>query len=196
MLHLLRINLVVYGAVALAVITAQVLAGMTIEVAAQQAIRYGGLFSIGTVVMMSVGWRFVPFIGRFAFPNISGDWRGRIDYVREETTGSIDATLHVDQDLRSMSLILLTPKAESETLVVHPARLTNGRYAVHYIYETRTRPGRPGPVYKYRGTAELRLEDKGRALVGTYYTEQNNGGSVHFTRNPSPRSWWCIWSRR
>lgn len=194
MLHLLQINLVIYGVVALAVVTVLVLAGTSLDTAAQQGIRYGGLFSLATVAMMSIGWRFIPFIGRLAFPNISGDWQGQIDYLRNSVPGSIDATLHVDQDLRSISLILLTAKAESETLAVHPAKLTNGRYAVHYIYETRTRPGQLGPVYKYRGTAELRLEDKGRALVGTYYTEQNNSGSVRFTRVSPRQSWWRFWA--
>lgn len=193
MLHLVQINLIIYAVAAIAVLTVRVFSGAPVETALQEAIRYGGAFSIATVVMTSVGWRFVPFLGRVIFPNIAGEWTGSIEFNRAGSTETTDASLHVEQNLLAMSLILLTPRAESETLVVHPLKLTNGRFAIHYIYDTRSRPGQAGPVYKYRGTAELRLGDDGYTLAGTYYTEQNNGGTVHFTRPRKPRCWWQFW---
>jgi hypothetical protein len=181
--HLLSLNLIVYAAVSLAGFVILLLTGVVIQDAGPLALKVAGGFQLATLAIIYYGWRHIPFFGSFVFPNLSGEWVGKIEYVKNGTPETIDATLHVEQNLIGISLVLLTVDAESETLVVYPKKLRNGRFELHYIYDTRRRPGRPPPIYKYRGTAELRVGTKGRTLEGTYYTEQKRGGSVHFARS-------------
>lgn len=189
MLHLIKINLVIYLAVAVAIFAFDKVAGHSIAASMASAARAGGIASLIALAATSVGARFIPFVGLFAFPDLSGKWSGQIEYGPEGERQTIDATLNVEQNLQRMSLLLSTAKAESSTLVVHPQRLSNGRQVVHYIYETRSRPGQPPPGYKYQGTGELRVENDGRSLIGSYYTEQFTGGAVSFTRSSRPSLW-------
>jgi hypothetical protein len=184
--HLLSLNLIVYAAVSLAVFVVLLLIGLPVERAGPLALSVAGVSQLATLAMMYFGWRYIPFFGRFIFPNLAGKWFGKIEYVRNGDPASLDATLLVDQNLVRISLVLLTAQAESDTLVVYPKKLSNGRFELHYIYETRRRPGRPPPFYKYRGTAELRVGADARTLEGTYYTEQKSGGSVRFARPKKP----------
>ena len=97
-------------------------------------------------------------------------------------TAELSAQQDVEQNLNTISLILETEDAESETLVVYPRRLSNRRLELLYVYETRRKEGRPPPFYRYRGTAVMRVEKKPTRLIGTYYTEQGGAGTVQFAK--------------
>jgi hypothetical protein len=102
--------------------------------------------------------------------------------TRDGQSAELKAELDIEQNLNTISLILQTQDAESETLVVYPRRLSNRRLELLYVYETRRKEGRPPPQYRYRGTAVMRVEKRPVRLIGTYYTEQGGLGTVEFAK--------------
>jgi hypothetical protein len=184
-LHLLRLNLIIY-AVALTAGTAVLLtAGRSIVDAVRQATTVAGILQLFALGIMFVAWKWIPGFSYWVFPNLSGQWTGTIHFIRNGHSEELPAELDVEQNLNALSLMLQTRDAESETVVVYPRRLSNRRLELLYVYETRRKEGRPPPFYRYRGTAVMRVERSPTRLIGTYYTEQGGTGTVEFTKNES-----------
>ena len=183
MLHLLRLNLIIYVAALCASCGALLYAGMPVLRSVALAAMVAGLLQLATLAIIFFAWKWIPGFPSFIFPNIAGRWEGTIHFIREGQAAEAAASLDVEQNLNVVSLVLQTDNAESETIVVYPRRLSNGRRELLYVYETRRKEGKPPPFYRYRGTAILRIEDRHSSLVGTYYTEQGGSGTVSFTRS-------------
>lgn len=183
MLHLLRLNLIIYGAAFCASTGALLYAGIPVLRSIMLAATTAGLLQIAALAIIFFVWRWIPGFPSLVFPNITGRWKGTLHFTHDGKASEIPASLDIEQNLNVISLILETDNAESETVVVYPRRLSNGRLELLYVYETRTKEGRPPPFYRYRGTAVLRVQDRHKSLVGTYYTEQGGSGTVSFTRN-------------
>lgn len=182
MLHLLRLNLIIYLAALTASAVALWLAGVAPYRAVTLAAMVAGVLQLLTLAVIYFAWRWIPGFAYFVFPNIRGNWSGTIAYQRAGESKQLSASLGVEQNVTQISLILQTEDAESETLVVYPRKLSNQRFELLYVYETRRREGRPPPFYRYRGSAVIRVETNPHRLVGSYYTEQGGSGTVVFDR--------------
>jgi hypothetical protein len=182
-LHLLRLNLVIYFAALCASCGALLYAGMPVLRSVALAAMVAGLLQLATLAIIFFAWKWIPGFPSLVFPNIAGRWQGTIRFIREGQVAETAASLDVEQNLNVVSLVLETDSAESETIVVYPRRLSNGRRELLYVYETHRKEGKPPPFYRYRGTAILRIENSHCSLVGTYYTEQGGSGTVSFTRS-------------
>ena len=182
MLHLLRLNLIVYAAAWAASAAALWISGTSPYRALTLAATVAGILQIVSLALIFFAWKWIPGFSYFVFPNIGGSWSGTIEFQRGGEQGQLPASLDVDQNVNQISLILETEDAESETVVVYPRRLSNRRFELLYVYQTRRKEGRPPPFYRYRGTAVIRVESNPYRLVGSYYTEQGGVGTVLFTR--------------
>lgn len=181
MLHLLRLNLIIYVAALVASACALLFEGTEFWRAVRVAAMAAALFQITALAFIYFAWKWIPGFSFFVFPDLSGRWIGKIEFSREGSQAELAASLDVDQNLNEMSLILETENAESETLVVYPRRLSNRRFELLYVYETHSKEGKPPPSYRYRGTAVIRVQSRTR-MIGNYYTEQGGGGTVSFTK--------------
>jgi hypothetical protein len=183
MQHLIRVNLVVYVGALVASSVTLYLVGTPLWRSLLLAASAAGVLQLISLTIIFFAWKWIPGFKFLVFPNLSGNWIGRIRYYRQGQNGELDATLNIEQNVSVISLVLLTDRAESETLVVYPRRLSNRRLELLYVYETRSREGQPPPFYRYRGTAVMRVEGNAERLSGTYYTEQGGLGTVFFQRN-------------
>ena len=182
LLHLLRLNLVIYAAALCASFAALVAAGIPLQHSFTLAATVSTVLNIISLAVIFFAWKWIPGFPLIVFPDISGNWKGAIAFRREGQENHLSAALNVQQNVNAISLILETDDAESETIAVYPRRLSNKRFEILYVYETRRKEGRPPPFYRYRGTAVMRLQEDRNLLVGSYYTEQGGQGTVSFTR--------------
>jgi SMODS-associating 2TM, beta-strand rich effector domain len=185
--HLIKVNLIVYGTAIAAGLVALLLAHVPLWEAFADATKVASVIQFISLGIIYFAWRWIPGFSYFIFPNLSGDWVGSIRFKDNKGDRTIEANLHVDQNVASISLVLTTDLAESETMVVYPRRLSNRRLELLYMYETHKKETLPPPSYRYRGTAVLRLEGKASKLAGSYYTEQGGMGTVTFDRRPGKR---------
>jgi hypothetical protein len=174
------LNLVIYVAASAASTVALLYTGVETIAAVKMSAAIAGVLQFITLAIIYAGWRFIPGFTWFIFPNIDGLWSGKIVYERDSRAAEKKATINIAQNINAITLVLQTEDAESETIVVYPRRLQNSRFELLYVYETFRKPGRPPPFYRYRGTAVIRVE--AGQLIGTYYTEQGGGGTLHFKR--------------
>jgi hypothetical protein len=182
LLHLLRLNLIIYGAAIVAAAAALLVVGKPIVEAVRIAATAAGVLQAASLVIIFIAWKWIPGFSYWVFPNLTGRWNGKVQFTRGGQLAELKAELDIEQNLNTISLILETEDAESETIVVYPRRLSNRRLELLYIYETRRKEGRPPPFYRYRGTAVMRVEKHPTRLIGTYYTEQGGLGTVEFAK--------------
>jgi hypothetical protein len=182
--HLIKVNLIVYLAAIAAGIAALLMAGVPFREAFGDATKVASVIQFISLGIIYFAWRWIPGFGYFIFPNLSGDWVGSIKFKDDKGDHTIEANLHVAQNVAAISLVLTTDLAESETMAVYPRRLSNRRLELLYVYETHKKETLPPPSYRYRGTAVMRLEGKANKLAGSYYTEQGGMGTVTFARKP------------
>jgi hypothetical protein len=188
MLHLIRLNLIVYVFALVAGTAALLSTGTPVIAAGSRAATVAGILQAVALGIIFVAWKWIPGFSYWIFPNLSGQWTGNIHFTRDDGPAEIAAALDVEQNLNTISLVLETQDAESETLVVYPRRLSNRRLELLYVYETRRKEGRPPPFYRYRGTAVMRVERHPTRLIGSYYTDQGGLGTVQFTKSSSAAS--------
>lgn len=187
MQHLIKVNLIVYFASIAAGIAALLIAGAPFWESFGTATKVASVIQLACLGIIYFAWRWIPGFSYFIFPNLSGDWVGTIHFKDHKGDHTIEAKLHVQQNVAAISLVLTTDSAESETMVVYPRRLSNSRLELLYVYETHKKETLPPPSYRYRGTAVLRLAGKANNLVGSYYTEQGGMGTVAFARSRRKR---------
>jgi hypothetical protein len=200
MLHLIRLNLIVYVFALIAGTAVLLSTGTPVIEAGSRAASVAGILQAVALGIIFVAWKWIPGFSYWIFPNLSGKWTGSIHFTRDGGAAEIAAALDVEQNLATISLVLETQDAESETLVVYPRRLSNRRLELLYVYETRRKEGRPPPFYRYRGTAVMRVERQPTRLIGSYYTDQGGLGTVQFTKSAraaaSPHNGfrrWQVW---
>jgi SMODS-associating 2TM, beta-strand rich effector domain len=181
-LHLLRLNLIIYAAALVAGTIVLLSMGTPVVEAGQRAATVAGLLQLAALGVIFIAWKWIPGFSYWIFPNLSGHWTGKLHFTRDGHSGDVEAELDIERNLNTISMILETKDAESETIVVYPRRLTNRRLELLYVYETRRKEGRPPPFYRYRGTAVMRVEKRPTKLIGTYYTDQGGIGTVQFAK--------------
>jgi hypothetical protein len=185
--HLIKVNLIVYFASIAAGIAVLLIAGVPLWESVGSSTKVASVIQLLCLGIIYFAWKWIPGFSYFIFPNLSGDWAGTITYADGKGDQTIDAELHVDQNVASISLVLTTANAESETMVVYLRKLSNSRLELLYVYETHRKETLPPPSYRYRGTAVLRLGGKANSLAGSYYTEQGGKGTVAFARGRRKR---------
>lgn len=190
MQHLIKVNLIVYFAAIASAIVALSMTGVPLRDAFGTATKVASVIQFASLAVIYFAWRWIPGFSYFVFPNIGGDWTGNIRFENDKGHHTMNAALHVDQNVTAISLLLTTENAESETMVVYPRRLSNRRLELLYVYETHKKESLPPPSYRYRGTAVMRLEGKADKLSGSYYTEQGGKGTVTFARKPA-KGWFA-----
>lgn len=190
MLHLLPFRALIktlLAGTALAVLVATTAGWLGSGSLLQQTVivlRWLGTVDFAIVMLIFVGWRYVPFAQRYIFPYLGGTWTGTIHYQRDGAARQKQATLQIHQSLLRVRLLLETDESESHTLIVYPQRDADfQRFRLYYVYENRTKEGQEQRRPSYRGIAIVRVELKPKfVLAGDYFTEQNGVGTVLFTR--------------
>ncbi|MGO3927354.1 hypothetical protein [Rhodopseudomonas pseudopalustris] len=182
MQHLIKVNLIVYAAAIAAGMASLLLLGADPTAAFATATKVASVIQLISLAFIYFAWRFIPGYSFFIFPNLGGEWTGHVVFTTANGEREIKADLHIDQNVATISLVLTTEMAESETMVVYPRKLSNFRHELLYVYETHKKETLPPPSYRYRGTAIIRLAQGNNKLAGSYYTEQGGTGTVTFTR--------------
>lgn len=209
MLHLLPLRFI--GRLALAVTVLGVLALIVIDspeagsdlATAMTIVRWAlGAEAIAAFLFYHL-WPYIPGLtARWLFPHIDGSWDGHLHFKRKQQSaggrskvvldGFKDASLYVHQSLTKVRLILETDESTSETLVVHAERDPDfSRFKLFYIFENRSRDGRPNTARSYRGTAIMEIPPgRPATLNGTYFTDQGSEGTFKFERRLPENTGW------
>ncbi|WP_114193301.1 hypothetical protein [Edaphovirga cremea] len=141
-------------------------------------------------MVFSRGWRYIwrkiPSLNEYVFPDLNGQWRIKINWVKGEKNGIVEGNAWIKQSLINMSMEIITKDSESETLIVQPQKdPVSGRPMIYYIYKNTPKNISPENPSAYEGTALLKicLTDK-YELNGNYYTNRASHG--HYTLNKIP----------
>lgn len=128
-------------------------------------------------------WRWFPALNRL-FPDISGEWKIKINWHWEGRRGVVNAEATVRQDFLRVSMEVRSPKSESQTLIAQPKRdPESGRPLLYYVYLVTPRAMGANPSQPYHGAAILKFSETGGGeLSGNYWTTQQTGGHFRLLR--------------
>jgi hypothetical protein len=85
-LHLLRLNLIIYVAALCASCGALLYAGMPVLRSVTIAAMVAGLLQLATLAIIFFAWKWIPGFPSLVFPNIAGRWEGTIPYGQKIKT--------------------------------------------------------------------------------------------------------------
>lgn len=129
-------------------------------------------------------WRVFPALNRWVFPDIGGVWSMEIDWVREQTSGTLEARVEIKQTFTHLSMDVEAPGSDSRTLSAVPKKdPESGRPSIHYLYlvTPHARGAQVDPPYL--GAAILRFSEAGEvSLSGNYWTSAMTKGHYFLKR--------------
>lgn len=144
--------------------------------------------NLALLLMIHWGWKWLwsifPALNTLFFPNLSGTWKMKIHWVRDDQEGEVDAVAIIKQDFTKISMEVASPGSSSQTLIAQPKKdPESGRPILYYVYRViPKRVGvRSGPPYE--GAAILHFSSSSAdALSGNYFTSQRTQGHFTLTR--------------
>jgi hypothetical protein len=132
-------------------------------------------------------WSYIPAFNTWLFPNLDGAWEMEIHWRNESgRSGTVPAKAIIRQDFTRISMEVVAPDSDSETLIAQPKRdPESGRPLLYYQYRViRKNRGDKGGG-EYLGAAILKFsndfEGKGE-LSGNYFTSAQTGGHFVLSR--------------
>lgn len=159
--------------------------------------RWGSSFTIGAIILLYAGWRWVPIIQSAIFPYLGGKWKGTVNY--KDASGN-DASKPVEMEVKhtlfGIKFLLESDESSSQTVSVYAEKnLDFDKFRIYYIYNNHRKEGLKGSEKTYLGLVSSRLELNGgnySTLNGDYFTDTHRKGQIHlkFTeKNP----FWKLW---
>ena len=201
MLHLLPIRILMFAfaaAVGLLILGAfyidQMDAGETFK-SAQLVVRWSSSLSLGAVVLLYAGWRWLPMLQKAIFPYLGGHWEGEVRYLdKNKRPCAKPVTMEAKHTLFGIKLLLDSDESTSATLAVHAEKDPDfDRYRLYYVYLNRRKEGVVGGGEVYRGLAVARwTEGSQPALEGDYFTDTHRQGTLHLRRTEKT-PFWKLW---
>lgn len=200
MLHLLPIRILTVAfaaAVGLLILAAfdvgQLDAGQTLR-SAQLVVRWASSLSLGALVLLYAGWRWLPTIQAAIFPYLGGRWEGSVHFGENQSSRSKPVTMEAKHTLFGIKFLLDSDESSSLTLAVHAEKDPDfDRYRLFYVYLNRRKEGVIGGGQLYRGLAVVRwVEGSQPALEGDYFTETHRRGTLHL-RRVEKTPFWKLW---
>lgn len=169
-------------------------AGETFE-SAQLVVRWSSSLSLGAVVLLYAGWRWLPILQRAIFPYLGGYWEGEVRYLdKNNHPCAKPVTMEAKHTLFGIKLLLDSDESTSATLAVHAEKDPDfDRYRLYYVYLNRRKEGVVGGGEVYRGLAVARCtEGSQSALEGDYFTDTHRQGTLHL-RRIEKTPFWKLW---
>ena len=80
MQHLIKVNLIVYAAAIVAGMTTLLLTGTGPTEAFTTATKVASVIQLISLAFIYFAWRYIPGFSFFVFPNLRGEWAGRIAF--------------------------------------------------------------------------------------------------------------------
>lgn len=165
--------------------------------AAKYIFRYSSKISLVFVIVLWLLWRWVPFIQRFIFPYLGGQWKGIVTYTVSGEKLTADVTLEIKHTLLGLKLILDSNESRSRTLVVHAQKDPDfAQYDLYYVYRNERKPGFPvtNGIKIYRGVSIMQVDTSTSTLklTGDYFTDAQKSGTLSVTYT-SPNPFWKVW---
>jgi len=201
MLHLLPIRILMFtfaAAVGLLILGAfyvgQLDARETFR-SAQLVVRWASSLSVGALVVLYAGWRWLPMVQSTIFPYLGGRWEGDVRYLDEyQSPCSKPVTMEAKHTLFGIKLLLDSDESTSATLAVHAEKDPDfDRYRLFYVYLNRRKEGTTGGGLVYRGLAVARwMEGSQPSLEGDYFTDTHRQGTLHLYR-VEKTPFWKLW---
>ena len=173
-----------YAAIVLMVAAYLQVSGHQADILATLRLAFAGGagLQIALLAVISIGWRVLwrwfPVLGVLFFPDLNGNWDMTIHWRRGRQAGTRAAVAIVKQNLVRMSIEVIAPDSDSQTLSVLPKLDPESSVPlVHYIY--RVTPHAIGSERRpaYEGAAILRV-DRAGDMHGNYWTTSPTTG--HF----------------
>lgn len=161
----------------------------------QTIIRWASSLSIGAIVLLYAGWRWVPIIQSAIFPYLGGKWEGEVRYRNaEDDDCSKPVEMEAKHTLFGIKFLLESDESTSATLAVHAERNPDfARYRLFYVYLNRRKEGVAGAGEVYRGLAIARcLGGSEPLLEGDYFTDTHRRGTLHL-RRVVRTPFWKLW---
>ena len=150
--------------------------------------RTAGIIELFFLILGGWGWRklwcWIPYLNRWFFPDLNGQWKAKIDWVRDGKFGHADAQVFIKQSFFKIAIEVISPNSDSETLAVIAKRDTeSGRPMLHYIYMVTPKQISPAASSAYHGAALLKVDlAKNNLLSGNYFTNRASSGHFLFER--------------
>ena len=147
-----------------------------------------GLLNLCIFVMVYIGWKFLwkifPVLNDLIFPDLNGNWKMKIHWIRDSRSGTVIANAFIRQDLLKISMEVLSQDSESETLLAKPERHSeSGRPMLYYIYRVFPKQNNLAAGQPYDGAAILKFDQTGPiSLKGNYFTNRQTKGYFELTR--------------
>jgi hypothetical protein len=143
-------------------------------------------------------WRWVPPLGRWIFPDLTGQWEGTLtsNWEKPETKSRLEpiaATIAIRQGLFSTAVSLETaetPTSHSKHCILE-AYPETARWRIWYSYDNEPMPELRHRSSAHKGVAWLEFTP-GRnreELIGQYYTDRMTAGSIRVHRVSTEVDW-------
>lgn len=153
------------------------------------ALAGGTILNLLLLAVFYFGWKWLwkklPILGSWLFPDLNGNWKMTISWFGiPGEHGKVQAEAVIRQDFLRISMEVLSPGSESETLMAQPKKdPESGRPVLYYVY--RVIPKRIGSESgsSYEGAAILKFSGAERdRLEGNYFTSRQTQGHFVLTR--------------
>lgn len=150
-----------------------------------------GLGFIGAYVLLFTyfdkkAWRWQCFrwFRIVSVPYLGGRWKGYLQTSHNQRVNKIPAFLEIDQTFGVIKTCLYTETSFSSSLMADFVEAPSGRTELHYEYHNEPNEKATDTMHGHDGVARLAYENKGKKLVGSYYTtnqhDRGNVGSLFF----------------
>lgn len=129
-------------------------------------------------------WAKFPALNKWFFPDLNGEWRATIKWVKGEESGEAEGVVRIKQDFFKISIEVDSDNSGSETQAVF-AKLDaeSGRPMLHYIYTVHPKQVAPDVSPTYQGAALLKVDHRDiNRLEGNYFTSRATKGHFSFVR--------------
>lgn len=152
------------------------------------AFKGATLLNMTLLGVVSFGWRWLwralPFLNKFLFPDLNGEWDMTIHWQWNDNKGVAKATAYIKQDLLKISMEVTSGDSDSITLMAKPKRdPESGRAILYYVYRSTPKLKNGTRSLPYDGTAILKIDHNSfDILAGNYYTDRLTVGHYQLKR--------------
>ena len=174
-----------------AIVTLVLMLGLNylgIQVSPLRFLSGAAAVDLGLLFFVYVGWRWlwakIPKLNYWLYPDLNGEWKASIDWVKGSQTGHTSGRAFIRQNFFTISIEMDADRSESRTIALSAKRdPESSRPLVHYIYEVTEKYTSPGQNMTYQGAASLLVDIASiDRLGGNYFTSRGTGGRFSFQR--------------
>jgi hypothetical protein len=133
-------------------------------------------------------WKWLPefLSGR---PNLSGTWKGKIEYRsinpddKKDIKGAVDIVyVTIRQTFLSTKICVFTPESESHSLCSNITQTDTGSWELSYTYDNTPDRRVRDRSQRHRGAAELKINrvNGEYKILGDYWTDRWSQGHLNF----------------